>query len=67
MRLKFDTQTKEKDFFEAQEKLKLENEALTISLNELSRRTKLDIDHTKKEYEKKTNEIANIMSTKVFK
>jgi len=66
MQLKFDSQNNEKKLYEAQEVLRCQNEALTVSLQELSNRTNVDIVSTKNEYEKKTKEIANTMRTQVI-
>jgi len=66
MQVKFDSQSNEKKLYEAQEVLRCQNEALTISLQELSNRTNVDISSTKNEYEKKTKEIANVMRSQVI-
>jgi hypothetical protein len=65
MQLKFDSSNSEKDLFEEIETLKLQNEALSVSLKEVIYRTNIDKDSAKAEYERKTKEISYVMRTQV--
>lgn len=65
MQLKFDSQNNERKLYECQEVLRTQNEALQISLQELSTRSNIDIASIKNESEKKATQIANMMRTQV--
>lgn len=66
MQLKFDSSNNEKDLYEEVENLKLQNEALTVSLKEVIYRTNIDKESAKAEYERKTKEISSVMRTQVM-
>jgi len=65
MQLKFDFTNSEKDLFEEIESLKLQNEALSVSLKEVIYRTNIDKESAKAEYERKTKEISYVMRNQV--
>lgn len=66
MQLKFDSSNSEKDLFEEIETLKLQNEALSVSLKEVIYRTNIDKESAKSEYERKTKEISSVMRSQVY-
>jgi len=66
MQLKFDSSNSEKDLFEEVETLKLQNEALSVSLKEVIYRTNIDKESAKSEYERKTKEISSVMRSQVI-
>ena len=65
MQLKYDSSNTEKRLYEELEVIKLQNEALEVSLKELMQRTNTDKETTKTDYERKTREITNVMRTQV--
>lgn len=65
MQLKFDSSNSEKDLFEDIESLKLQNEALSVSLKEVIYRTNIDKESAKAEYQRKTKEVSSVMRTQV--
>jgi hypothetical protein len=65
MQLKFDSSNSEKDLFEEIETLKLQNEALSVSLKEVIFRVNIDKDSAKAEYERKTKEVSSVIRTQV--
>jgi hypothetical protein len=65
MQLKYDSSNTEKRLYEELEMIKLQNEALSVSLKELMHRASLDKETTKTDYERKTREITNVMRTQV--
>ena len=66
MRIKFDTQTNEKRFFEEIETFKLQNEALTETIKELTVKTDLEKEVTKNDFERKTKEISSVYRAQVI-
>lgn len=65
MQIKFDSTNCEKNLFEDIETLKLQNEALSVSLKEVIFRTNIDKESAKSEYERKTKEVSSVMRTQV--
>jgi hypothetical protein len=65
MQLKYDSSNVEKKLYEEIELLKLQNEALSISLKEISNKTSLDKELNKNDYDRKTREITNVMRSQV--
>jgi hypothetical protein len=65
MTLKYDSSNTEKRLYEELEMVKLQNEALSVSLKELMHRASLDKETTKTDYERKTREITSVMRTQV--
>jgi len=65
LQLKFDSQNNDKKMFEEIEMYKLQNEALSESLNQLTRKITCDKESNKNENERKTNEIANVFRNQV--
>jgi hypothetical protein len=65
MQLKFDSSNGEKELFEEVETLKLQNEALSVSLKEVIYRTNIDKESAKAEYERKTKEVSSVMRSQV--
>ncbi len=58
-------QNNSKRMFEEIEMYKLQNETLSESLNQLTKKIVLDKEHSKNDYDKKTNEIANVFRNQV--
>ncbi len=65
MQLKYDSSNVEKKLYEELELLKLQNEALSVSLREVGNKTTMDKEITKNDYERKTKEITNVMRSQV--
>lgn len=65
MQLKYDSSNNERKLYEELELVRLQNEALSVSLKELSTRTTVDKESNKNEYEKKTKEVTNVMRSQV--
>jgi hypothetical protein len=65
MQLKYESSTNEKKIYEELETVKIQNEALSVSLKELMHRTNVDKETVKSDYEKKTREITNVMRIQV--
>jgi coiled-coil domain-containing protein 77 len=65
MQLKYDCSNSEKRLYEELEVVKLQNEALEVSLKELMYRSNTDKETTKTDYERKTREITNVMRNQV--
>jgi type I site-specific restriction endonuclease len=65
MQLKYDSSSNEKKLYEELEMVKLQNEALSVSLKELVNKTNSDKEYNKNDYERKTREITNVMRNQV--
>jgi hypothetical protein len=65
MQLKYDSSNNERKLYEELELVKLQNEALSVSLKELTSKTLQDKDVSKNDYERKTKKITNIMRGQV--
>jgi len=65
MQLKYDSSNTEKRLYEELEMIKLQNEALSVSLRDLMHRANVDKETTKTDYERKTREITSVMRTQV--
>lgn len=65
MQLKYDSSNIEKKLYEEIELIKLQNEALSISLKEITNKTTMDKEMNKNDYERKTREISNVMRSQV--
>jgi len=65
MQLKYDSSCVEKKLYEELELLKLQNEALSVSLKDTVSRTSVDKELSKNDYERKTREISNVMRSQV--
>lgn len=65
MQIKYDSSNNERKLFEELELIKLQNEALSVSLKEVTNKTVMDKEINKNDYERKTREISNIMRNQV--
>jgi coiled-coil domain-containing protein 77 len=65
MQLKYDSSNNERKLYEELELIKLQNEALSVSLREITSKTVMDKEINKNDYERKTKEITNIMRNQV--
>jgi len=65
LQMKFDSQNNERKLYEEVEMYKLQNEALSLSLSQLNTKICVDKEKNKSEYDKKTNEIANVFRGQV--
>jgi hypothetical protein len=65
MQLKYDSSNNERKLYEELELVKLQNEALGVSLKELSSKVMNDKEHSKNDYDRKTKEITNVMRNQV--
>ncbi len=65
MQIKYDSSNNERKLYEELELIKLQNEALSVSLKELTNKTVVDKEVNKNDYERRTKEITNIMRNQV--
>jgi len=65
MQLKYDSSNNERKLYEELEMVKLQNEALSVSVKELINKTNSDKEVNKNDYERKTREITNVMRNQV--
>ena len=65
MQLRFDSSNNEKRLYEEIEILKLQNEALSVSIKDVINKTNYEKDINKSDYDRKTKEIGGILRTQV--
>jgi hypothetical protein len=65
MHLKYDTSLNEKKVYEELELVKLQNEALGVTIKDLAHKSNIEKETHKNDYDKKTKEISKVMRTQV--
>ena len=64
--MKFDMQNNSKTMFEEIEMYKIQNETLSDSLNQLTKKIIMDKENSKNDFDKKTNDIAMVFRNQVL-